>query len=157
VNPEFEGLEGLLSFRDGTPEIGVETAEFVPPPAEPTFSIPEESAGWSWEQWQRFAGVGLLRDYVRSMDAALLGTAAPEVSWEEAEQLYDRAQAEQARMAEQEWRELTRLYWSGPDKFARRVLRGFGVTAQQAGVVPRSAFSGEYRRRQRARVKRRRR
>lgn len=52
----------------------------------------------------------------------------------------------------------TRLYWSGrPDEVTRHILRAFGVTARQIGLVQRSAFSPEYRRRQRARVKRRRR
>lgn len=64
---------------------------------------------------------------------------------------------EPSEAREQRARE-TRLYWSGrPDGVTRQILRAFGVTAQQIGLVQRSAFSPEYRRRQRARVKRRRR
>lgn len=52
----------------------------------------------------------------------------------------------------------TRLYWSGrPDPMTQQILRAFNVSAKDIGLVQRSAFSPEYRRRQRARVKRRRR
>lgn len=47
-----------------------------------------------------------------------------------------------------------RRAWSGPDKFDRQILRMYRVSAADIGLVPRSVFSSEYRRRQRARVKR---
>jgi hypothetical protein len=60
------------------------------------------------------------------------------------------------RLAER-WAAEQRRYWSGPDRVQRRVLRAFRVSAADIDLAPRSAFSSEYRRRQRARVKRRRR
>ena len=59
--------------------------------------------------------------------------------------------------AREQQAEETRRAWSGPDRLQRRILRAYGVTAGQVGLVSRSVFSSEYRRRQRARVKRRRR
>ena len=55
------------------------------------------------------------------------------------------------------WAASNSRYWSGPDKSDRRLLRSYGLSAEELGLVRRSAFSAEYRRRQRARVKRRRR
>lgn len=55
------------------------------------------------------------------------------------------------------WAASNGRYWSGPDKMDRRLLRAYGLSAAELGLVRRSAFSPEYRRRQRARVRRRRR
>ena len=118
--------------------------------------VPVESAGWSWEQWQRFANVGVMRDYLQATEEAFLGVPAA-VSWEQAEAFYDRVQAEAARDLAYRWAVETRRYWSGPSRFGRRTLRAFRVSAAAIGLAPKSAFTPEYRRRQRARVKRRRR
>ena len=65
---------------------------------------------------------------------------------------------EQRREAAERFARETRLYWSGrPDPVQRQILRAFRVSAKDIGLVQRSAFSPGYRRRQRARVKRRRR
>lgn len=160
--PQFDGLLGMLDGWDAALGDGLPLSfEFQPEPA----AVPElewvapppESAGWSWEEWQRFAGVGMVRSYEHAMDVALLGAAAAPMSWPKAEAFYDRVQEEAERAARVERAELARLYWSGPDKFARQMIREHGATAAQLGLVQRSAFSPEYRRRQRARVKRRRR
>lgn len=63
------------------------------------------------------------------------------------------AQLPEAREREAEE---TRRAWSGPDRLQRQILRAFRVAAADIGLVPRSVFSSEYRRRQRARVKRKR-
>ena len=69
---------------------------------------------------------------------------------EEARRL-DRQQALEA------WAQETRLLWSGPDRLQRQILRTYRLKPRHIGVVPRSVFTSEYRRRQRARVQRRRR
>jgi hypothetical protein len=66
--------------------------------------------------------------------------------------------ADQERAMAERWADETRVHWSGrPGEVQRRILRLFRVSAKDIGLVPRSVFSVEYRRRQRARVKRRRR
>ena len=55
------------------------------------------------------------------------------------------------------WAASNSRYWSGPDKVDRRLLRSYGLSAVELGLVAKSVFSSEYRRRQRARVMRRRR
>lgn len=49
-----------------------------------------------------------------------------------------------------------RRAWSGPDRLERLLLRAFRVTARDIGLVRRSVLDEGYRRRQRARVKRKR-
>jgi hypothetical protein len=60
---------------------------------------------------------------------------------------------------ELQWAELqtfeTRWRWSGPTKLDRQMMREYRLPWRGLHRVPRSVFSGEYRRRQRARVKRR--
>jgi lambda repressor-like predicted transcriptional regulator len=51
----------------------------------------------------------------------------------------------------------TRRYWSGPSRLEQRILRAYVLTAQDLGMVPCTVLDERYRRRQRARVKRRRR
>jgi len=115
----FEGFDGILGV-DWSGDI--KFAEYVPAPAPPV-EVPT-GAACPWDDVRRHAGVMLLREYAWQMDAMLFGPAAARaLSWEEAERLYDRVQAE----------------------------------SQGQEPVLRSAFSPEYRRRQRARVKRRRR
>jgi hypothetical protein len=53
------------------------------------------------------------------------------------------------------WSQETRRLWSGPDRMSHQVLHVFRVSAASIGLVPRSFLNAEYRRRQRARVKRR--
>lgn len=94
---------------------------------------PADETVWAPEPWAKLLGAEAMRDY----EAWMAG---------------ERRAAEEQRARE------TRLYWSGrPDEVTRQILRAYGVTAGQIGLVQRSAFSPEYRRRQRARVKRRRR
>lgn len=72
--------------------------------------------------------------------------------------LREQMRAEAVRQRDEWWARDTRLYWSGrPDEATRQILRAFNVKAGDIGLTQRSAFSSEYRRRQRARVKRRRR
>lgn len=157
--PQFDGLLGMLDGWDSAVDGLPLTLDYQPAPVPELEWVapPPESADWSWEQWQRFASVGMVRAHQHAMDVAFLGTAAVPMSWPEAEAFYDRVQAEADRVARVEREELARLYWSGPDRIARRMLRECGATAAELGLVQRSAFSSEYRRRQRARVKRRRR
>ncbi|WP_035796408.1 hypothetical protein [Kitasatospora mediocidica] len=71
---------------------------------------------------------------------------------------YDEWMAGERLAAAEERARETRLYWSGrPDPITRQILRAYGLRAADVGLVQRSAFSSGYRRRQRARVKRRRR
>ena len=71
--------------------------------------------------------------------------------------LRDQMRAESVRQWNDLWGVETRQRWSGPDKLQRQILRAFRVTPDAIGLASRSVFSSEYRRRQRARVKRRRR
>lgn len=152
----FGGFDGLESVLGGGQEI--ESAEYVPPAVElEPLAVPAESAGWSLGQWELFASVGVAQAYLRATEAAFLGVPV-EVSWERAAVFYDRVVAEQRREAAEQFARETRLYWSGrPDLVTRQILRAYGLTVRQLGLVQRSAFSDGYRRRQRARVKRRRR
>lgn len=95
--------------------------------------VPAEEDDSSPNEWARSMAAEVMRDY----DAWMAG--------------------ERRAAAEQRAQE-TRLYWSGrPDAVTRQILRAYGLRAADIGLVQRSAFSPEYRRRQRARVKRRRR
>jgi hypothetical protein len=56
---------------------------------------------------------------------------------------------------DERWFTQTRRYWSGPDKFDRKILRAYRVKAAHIGLAPRSVLDDRYRRKQRARRRRR--
>jgi hypothetical protein len=85
-------------------------------------------------------------------DAERGAVAVSGFSWEElAQALVHVSEAFERRAQER------RRLWSGPDKMDRQLLRAYRLPWRVLGLVPPSAFSSEYRRRQRARVKRRKR
>ncbi|GAB2696596.1 hypothetical protein GCM10010442_12850 [Kitasatospora kifunensis] len=97
-----------------------------------------------------------MSDSLDSLNALL--PADLHFEWVAAEPLPGAAVDRATRERRERFARETRLYWSGcPDPMTRGLLRTYGLAAAQLGLVPRSAFTAEYRRRQRARVKRRRR
>jgi hypothetical protein len=150
----FEGLGSALG--SWAPDRPVAWTPGAPVDAFPDLVAPPKSTTWSRKDWERFVGISMVRHQEEILDRVLLGTGL-RVSWERAEELHDRVQVEHQRgLAEARALE-TRRYWSGPSKIERQILKTYQVTARQIGLDPKSVFTPEFRRRQRARVKRRRR
>lgn len=153
---QFEGF-GAFIHQVMQPPVEDEppyTHTYQPAPIEPADDAPVPDESWTWDDWQRYTAVMVIRDMETSTDRMLLGAGMPAMSWQEADDLYGLVQARAAEEAARQYAEATRRYWSGPSKLDRQILRAYRMTAAQLGLTPRSAFSGSYRQRQRNRRRR---
>lgn len=132
----------------------------LPPPPEDQAPLPWiepdiDLTGMSWEEAQRHTSIGFCRTLMHADWQMVMGATCEPPTWDEAEVFYERMQRTQAEEDAEKRATANHRYWSGPDKFDRKILRAYRVKFRHIGLAPRSVLDDRYRRKQINRRKRR--